>query len=379
MQLSCVFLPFLEWAMNIRNKKLKKNIPVCAGILVMVLLLVLVADNIWMHRKMMRIATQITYLQDTASIIQTDVGTMQSNIEETLQEENSILESCSIEVVDTDFAAGTYQVAITAIPKEYTDKTKMSVFLGTREYPLEQDGFTFTGEVELKLSQSYAGNVTVLITNGTKRNTEVLSKYEGFQEKFDDVLSGTISEVPTYNGGNLSLKAEVEFNLQGTADTYGVSEFSQLKLIVDAGGQRLYEEELITSGEEKDAKKFKNPVDFLVPAIADVMEEEDSQMPDAGEDVEDDEEDTMIVKETVDGVYGSKSVRIRQEVPEDTEVVVYLQAVSTDGFTFRYELFHDMTSENGGFITTGADASPEDGYMVFDRKGGRYVPPENSR
>ena len=127
MQLSCVFLPFLEWAMNIRNKKWKKNIPVCAGILVMVLLLVLVADNIWMHRKMMRIATQITYLQDTASIIQTDVGTMQSDIEETLQEENSILESCSIEVVDTDFEAGTYQVAITAIPKEYTDKTKMSV------------------------------------------------------------------------------------------------------------------------------------------------------------------------------------------------------------------------------------------------------------
>lgn len=316
-----------------------------SGIL-LVVLAVFMISNVWLHMRLVEMDNRMSYLQDTTNVIQTELGSLQSDIEKTLREENSILESCSMEVVDTDFSAGTYQLAVTAIPKEYTDKTEMSIFFGTTEYPLVRDGFTFTGSVQLQLTDSYDRNVTVLITNGSKRNTEVMADYEGFQEKFDDVLSGSITALPVYSGGNLSVKADVDFNLEGTADTYGVSAFSSLKLIVEAEGKKLYEEELITADEAPEGTT------------------------EADEDLDD---NTTIVKETVAGIYGNKSIRLKEPAEAGTEVRVYLQAVSTDGYTFQYELFHDTTLESGGFEESSGEI-PKGEYRVLDRKGGLYEP-----
>ena len=77
------------------------------------------------------VKTQLAYIQDTNSIIQNEVTNMESNIEATLEAESSMLENYSIEVTGYDFAAGTYDVAISILPKEYTDTTQAVIYFGT--------------------------------------------------------------------------------------------------------------------------------------------------------------------------------------------------------------------------------------------------------
>ena len=327
----------------------KKALSIGVGILILVLIGGIVAGFVIMTRQMKEITNQLVYLQDTSDIIQSDLGGLESDIKKTLEEENSMVENYSIEVLDTDFSAGTYTVQVEVIPKEYTDQTKASVFFGTREYPLTLNGYTYQGKVVLSTKESYDGNVTFLFQNGEKKSTEVLKNYVGFISEFDHVLQGSLEKSPEFSQGTIQINSLLEYDLQGA----GNFEFSSFMCIVEKAGETIYEKELLTEEPEEEP----DTVDFFqgMGEGDDVVSTEVSA-----------EKEAPI--EPVAGINGTYQVETEQEMESGSKLRIYLKAVSTEGYTFIYDIFQGTTGEEEGFVE---DYLLEaNSYYVLDKKGG---------
>ena len=327
----------------------KKAAFIGVGILILILVGGIVAGFVIMTRQMKEITNQLVYLQDTSDIIQSDLGGLQSDIKKTLEEENSMVENYSIEVLDTDFSAGTYTVQVEVIPKEYTDQTKASVFFGTKEYPLTLNGYTYQGKVVLSTKESYDGNVTFLFRNGEKKSTEVLKNYVGFITGFDNVLQGTLEKNPEFSQGTIQVNSQLEFDLQGA----GNFEFSSLMCVVEKGEETIYEKELLTEEPEEEPEA----VDFF------------QGMGDGDEVVSTEAvAEKEVPVEPVAGLVGTVMIEAEQEVEPGEEVRIYLKAVSTDGYTFIYDIFQGTTGEEEGF--TEESLLTVQSFYVQDKKGG---------
>jgi len=137
------------------------------------------------------LSNQISYMQDNITVISSNVGNLESNIEAQLEEETSLLEKFDISLTDINFGDGWYKVDILVIPKAYTESTTVSAFFGTAEYPLERSGFQFEGSALLPIDDDYAGNVTVVFTDGERRETEVVSRYKGVQLTGVEYMTGS--------------------------------------------------------------------------------------------------------------------------------------------------------------------------------------------
>ena len=218
---------------NNTNKKTtkKKNILATVIIIIVAIAISLGILLAFVLNRLSVLSNRISYLSDTADIILNDVSTLQSNIEATLEEESSLLESWSVDLLYTDFRTKTYTVDVTIIPKSYTDTTRAIIYFGTNEYELKLDGYSYKSKIVLPLGEKYDGNVTVLFIDGDKKATEVISGYKDVQHDFDDVLSGNATEMPVYRDGKLEIDGAFDFVLQGD-DNF---KFTSLELIVDAG------------------------------------------------------------------------------------------------------------------------------------------------
>jgi hypothetical protein len=303
------------------------------------LLAVLVAVIVMLYWKLSELVTQMAYLQDTTNVILSDVGNLQSNFEKTLEEENSLIESYTIDVVDMDFAAGTYDVEVAVIPKEYTDETKVSVYFGTAECPLAADGYTYTGAMTLPLEKTFDGNLTFLLANGKKKSTEVIDDYAGLYNHLDQVLTGSLAEEPVYDDGEVKLDSACTWTLDG-AEIY---EFESLEMVFELDGEEIGTIDLLTAA-----------------ADAGVSEQDgDTEM----------DSDVSQIELPVSGSSSTcpchfsydlkEHLAEGEELPEDPQIRVFLRAVSTRGYRFESTL-------SGGNDRT-----------VYDRKGGHYELSEN--
>lgn len=301
----------------------------------------LVAAVMLLYKKLTELATQLAYLQDTTDVILSDVGSMQSNFEKTLEEENSLIESYSIDVVNMDFAEGTYDVAVSVIPKEYTDETKVIVYFGTAECILAADGYTYSGSMTLPLEKTFDGNLTFLLANGRKKNTEVIEDYEGLYNHLDQVLYGSLAGEPTYKEGKIKLNTACTYTLDGA----GMYEFDSFDLVVEVDGEEI------------------ESIDLLAPTAAEGADESDS--------IGETEVDPAVsqIELPVSGLNGTYDCRFSydleedledgEELPEEPRIRVFLRAESTEGYRFECGLSGD--SER----------------VVYDRNGGRYELSDN--
>ena len=71
-------------------------------IVVAVVLIVLFGFVAFMYLKLTELTNQLTYLQDSTNVILSDVGNLQSNIEKTLEEDASMIENYSIDIVEKE-------------------------------------------------------------------------------------------------------------------------------------------------------------------------------------------------------------------------------------------------------------------------------------
>ena len=101
-----------------------------------VVIVALVLLVVFLEGQLTLISNQLSFLQDTLTVMQTDMGNLKSGIADTLKESNSMVEDYSIKVVEIDLKNKTYTVDIWIIPKEYTDTTTTSIYFGTKDFPL---------------------------------------------------------------------------------------------------------------------------------------------------------------------------------------------------------------------------------------------------
>ena len=300
--------------MKLKKDKLK-TILIILNILV---LIGLIADVIVIRGGLVNVSNRVSYVSDTADVILSEVGNMKSDIEATLEEENSLLEEWSINVSKTDFEEGTYTVDITIIPKTYTDAMEAVIYFGTKEHNLKHDGFKYVGKATLPITESYDGNVTVLFVDGNKKSTEVMSNYVGPIESWRKVLSGSISELPTVKEEELSLKGDLEYKLDGLNKD---DVFTEFKLVVENADTSIE----LTS---KDLLENEND--------ADSKEEDSSETEENG-------------PEPVNSLEGTISLDETATVRESSNIRIYLRAVSEAGYIYEYDLFNGLVAKEEGF------------------------------
>ena len=311
---------------------------------------------------------QMTYLSDTSSVILSGVDTMRADIEQTLQEEASLIEDWSVELKQTNFAMGTYRVAMTVIPKEYTEKTQVEMYFGTNKFGLQLENFKFVGEAQLSLNHRYDGNVTVLLVNGKKKNTEVLAGYQDIQNGFEEILSGSLKEIPKFENGVMRVNQDFAYDI-ADKNKFGFTEF---QLVIESDGQVLDAFDLFAdsaaetksdtpksdmTGNEK-GEKEKTENTKTGNEKSDIAKIEDAS---DGENLS--KENTEIITESDDAIEelepvyllnGSYYVKEHYEVEEGSQIRIYLKGVCQEGFTFTYDLFRGVTQE--GAVKGFADA-----------------------
>lgn len=325
-----------------------------------------------MYQKLVELTSQIAYLQDTTNIILADVGGMESTITQTLQEENGMVEHYSIRMTDMDFAANTCEVSVYMIPKEYTDKTAISVFFGTKECQLERDGYAYTGAVTLPLGRSFDGNLTFLFADGKKKNTEVYSNYDGIRTYLEDVLSAGMQGTPKYADGQFTLDGEVSFALDG----HGQYEFDRFELAALWNGEEVWTQEITEqtlAEEEPSANPLPDPRGELTTEAMGPANPV-SELP-------------------LSALTGSFDFTFSYEPSEAGQLWLCLRAVSSEGYRFEYDLLHadvvEKESEDGDENSDDGEAGEESrepvfeldeesvdqsvSYVVYDKKGGKRV------
>jgi hypothetical protein len=322
------------------------------------------------HVTMNELMSQLFYLQDSVSVLQSDMGTMETNIEAALEEESSLSEDFSVSFRDFDFEKGTYAVDITALPKEYTEATQLTVYFGTKGYNLELQGILFKGSATLSTKNNYDGNVTVLITNGEKRSTEVINNYKGFQTILAESIGGSIDGVEDrYRDGVWDFSGSVNYALDGQ----GSFEFKSFHLIAEVGADTVYDYDLIR--ETGGAIVQETPEEELSAA-----DPGNDDVPQAGEEEADagisettdvPEEILTEKNESISSETGAQDVSFTCEAAETDTVRFYLEAVTKEGIRLQLVLFEGVLSDDAETrmddLTT---YSPVLDY--FDRKDVKY-------
>lgn len=292
-------------------------------VITIVILCVLTGTIISMTGTITEMGNQLSYILDTNSILQSQMGSLQSNIESALEEEASLIEKQEIKVIETDFLSGTYRVKISVVPKEYSDATRVSVFFGVNEIPLTLNRYAYEGVTELNVDDNYDGNVAFLFVNGDKKSTEVVTDYEGLQTKLKDLLYGSIPEIPKYKEGDLYFDQEICYTLN-TYEDYG---YESLELIL------MRDDEVVEY------------MDLLQPATE---------------------------KNMVYGMSGEKKLKKHIDVKEGQKIRLFLRAQCENGYRLEYDLFSGVIEEKGlnGFGTTEDYFEPN--YSIYDADGNRF-------
>jgi hypothetical protein len=283
-----------------------------------------------------------------------------------LEEEASLVEKQLIEVIDTDFSKGTYQVKISVVPKEYSDATKVSVFFGVQEIPLILNRYAYEGTAELSLTNNYDSNVAFLIVNGDKRNTEVLKNYEGLQTKLEDLLYGSIPEIPEYKDGKLYFDDEIEFTLNAYED-YG---YETLELVLAVNEEERTVVNLLESMEEKGEEKNNSIEDVFSGLFGSSVETVEPNAHET-ESTEQPEEDAFTKPQMVYGLSGTTMLKEVLEVADGQKIRLFLRAKCENGYRLEYDLFSGVVEAEGpnGFVETMDYFVPN--YCIYDKNGNK--------
>ena len=350
-------------------EKQKKILMMTVPVITIVILCVLTGTFISMGEKVSQMGNQLAYLIDTNSILQSQMLNLQGNIELALEEEASLVEKYSIEVLDTDFERGTYQVKISVVPKEYSDSTKVSIFFGVNEIPLILNRYAYEGTTQLEFKDNYDSNVAFLIANGDKRNTEVLKDYVGLQTKLEDLLYGSIPKIPKIKDGKIYFEDEISYTLN-TYEDYG---YETLELVLMVDEEEMKNVNLIESlienndKEKNDEGGIKDVFSNLFGVSIETAELGTEKV--GNNDAQ--EETASSTLQIVYGLSGTTAFKENVTVEEGQSTRLFLRAKCENGYTLEYDLFSGVIEAEGpnGFAETVDYFVPN--YCIYDKNGSK--------
>lgn len=305
------------------SKKKKARLAAMVGVVLNVcIIFILVYSIVQTNERLSEANSKLNYLSDNTDILMSEVNNLHTEFGAMLEDEASLLESCSIEVTDTDFREGVYTVDVTVIPKEYTEKTQSTIYFGTRELKLKLEGYKFIGKTVLPLSETYKDNVTVLFVDGNKRRTEQLTAFDGLSNDFEGILTAGTKEVPKYKDGKLKLSSPIDYELDGKSRF----EFKRFELAIRVNGMEISKFDMTATNrnekpdESKDTEKTERPGDLATTSLE------------------------KNISNSITGTYVSNEDIV---VPEDANVRIYFRAVTTEGFRFEFDVFNGKTKKDG--------------------------------
>lgn len=363
----------MKWIENIKAK-----MPGILLAFLLILVIMVVGAGVQLHNKLEELGNQLMYLQDTNSILNEQIFSLQTNIEAALEEEASLIENYAVEVLGMDFEKGTYQIKVSVVPKEYSDKTRTSVFFGVKEFPLVLNRYSFEGTMELSFSDVYDGNMTFLFSNGDKKNTEIAKDYIGIQTKLEKLLYGSIEKIPTYRNGQLVFRHSVEYSL----NEYDGHEYESLELVLMADEEELEVVNLLAENvsmeeeiEEEDTQEVSPTAqneneqdaqqqDGLDEATHEITNNVDNSGQQSNNETGNavDSENSHSTEETdLSGESSSQQQEIKpilgksgefqfvKHLPmeEGKKIRLFLRAKNEAGFSLEYDLFSAVTSQTG--------------------------------
>ncbi len=372
---------FMKWM-----EKIKAKMPGIILAFLLIVIMVILGACIQLHNKLEELGNQLMYLQDTNSILNEEIFSLQTNIEAALEEEASLIESYTVEVLSMDFEKGTYQVKVSVIPKSYSDTTRTSVFFGVNEFPLVLNRYSFEGTVELSFADAYDGNITFLFANGDKKNTEIAKDYVGIQTKLQELLYGSIERIPSYRNGQLVFDHWVEYSL----NEYDGREYESLELVLMADEEELQVVNLLAEGaaaesDITDEEETENPASMLERGSRQEADREGNQQETTsegrsnlanpqgmnGNGLGTDGLDNSVSQEKNEPVLGKSGIVQfvkNVQIEEGKTVRLFLRAKNEAGFILEYDLFSAVTSQTGpnGYEETEDYFVPD--YTVYDEK-----------
>lgn len=325
--------------------------------------------------KLNEVTSQLSYLQDSTVMIQSNLNDMEANIEATLEEESSLIEDYTIQVTGIDLRADTYDVAITILPKEYTEATQTAIYFGTRAYDLELQGLAYKGSATLSLRNNYDGNVTVLFTNGEKRNTEVLHNYVGFPTQLAATLSGALAQTQdSYKNGTWEFSGDANYELDG----HGVFSFTEFSLVTEVNGTTVYDYDLLRdSGGMPESLTGEEP---STDTAADNTEEdaaEEAQIPAAatgelpeetmdGQPEQAQGEDSLQTETTEETVAGNENAaQDGMEAPSEAQMKEEQQEISVSGMGGTHTMQFTCPAAEGDTVSMYFRAVTSEGYTFI--------------
>ena len=95
--------------------------------IVILVLIMFGLQTVYFTQKIGLLSKQLSYLLDTNSIMQQQIGELQGNIQSSLEESNSRLENYEISLKDLDLANQAYVVDVSISLKEYTENTGVGI------------------------------------------------------------------------------------------------------------------------------------------------------------------------------------------------------------------------------------------------------------
>lgn len=134
-----------------------------------------------------------------------------SDLQEQLEQQNSILNSIEYSLGEVDSENHTVEVTIKCVPKMVSEDTTVVLVVGNESITLEANaGGIFSATKHLPLFVDMSGEVTVAVTTGGITNTEIVSGlfyHELFKECLPSVASIELSE-SEYSKGKIIIKGE---------------------------------------------------------------------------------------------------------------------------------------------------------------------------
>jgi len=339
----------------IKIKKVRINVSYLLMLSNFIIIIALVMQIISNNYQLRLLNNQLSYMQDTDNTMQAQIENMHRNVKKTLEGEASLIAKYSIEPVSMDFEKGVYTLQVKVTPKEYTEYTDAMIFFGTQEYKLEYTKNSYEKNITLPLNEYYDGQVTFLFQSGSKKSTEVLNEYSCFLNIFKSALSGKLKKSPKYSNGTLNFDSECSYALDGQKKYT----FSTFELLVDVDNVNKFNINMLKTHEDEKKKVENSEKKSNSNKLSDAIEDNSNNSTGNENGVENKTDNPEVgskdlSKTSITNISGkvdlSKYIKDSLPVENGNRVRIYLKAVTSEGYTFTYDLFNgvvDNTSEDG--------------------------------
>ena len=280
---------------------MKKHIKTIALVLAIALAAASLFANYSLSKEIENLRSAINHNQNN---IHNQINGIYQNVDEKLEKQASLLEKSDYEYGKVDVSAGTVELNVSVLPKEYSSATIAKIVCAGKDYPLEFANGSYNGTVTLSLYEEYAECLDIILTDGDTIRTETPEWYFSPVSLLGQlyVNDGDISSGGTYE------KDAYKADIRGTLEM----QYHCKKDIGSLKELRLVQE---INGEEK--MSIPIPLDATVPDGFDVRTEPIDP---------DGEYTTEIYYYKINQTF---------EAPYDSIQAVYIEALDTNGLRYR--------------------------------------------